>query len=304
LLFAAAGGVFAVDESSTDYYSSFITNFQINFTSSNITNFTIAQDLETLEIKFYRYCIYNGEPTDYATVKLLTCRHNSIILSSKLHFKKADGKNGGTISLAHTLVLHDKRTDNLTSPDYIIKPRNGALDNIRTIQMHGSYVVNSQYDITPAQAKFRRGVHTSVNMSYTWTLRNFTLPLIATTSVFSAVFFVGLGAAEFNMEIMPETKGNDFMSIQSGLKTAPEHIIQFPFQVNYTYELIDNACGLVENAILDRNTGLMSWDYRSDVMSSLQVFSYSNVKLLSKKHQCVTIKYRVVYDVVSNITLV
>ncbi len=77
-----------------------------------------------------------------------------------------------------------------------MNPANRVLDgDMLTITMSCSYIVNSQHVIKPLQAKFERGVHTSVNMSYTWTLRNLTLPM--TTSVKSATLFAGLGAVEF-----------------------------------------------------------------------------------------------------------
>jgi hypothetical protein len=80
-------------------------------------------------------------------------------------------------------------------------PANRALDeNILTIKIGGSYVINSQHGIRPPQAKFSPGVHASVSMSYMmWTLRNLTLPMTATDFAVSATAFAGLGAAEFNM---------------------------------------------------------------------------------------------------------
>ncbi len=92
------------------------------------------------------------------------------------------------------------------------------------------------------------------------------------------------------------------MSIRSVLRTVPTNI-KLPLQVNYTYQLIDTACGLLENAILYRNTGLKLCTFEGDVASSINDLSYSDVKQLVEKHQCVTIKYRVVYDVASNGTL-
>jgi hypothetical protein len=175
-------------------------------------------------------------------------------------------------------------------------PASKALD---AISLGCSYIVNSQHDIKPAQTKFKPGEHTGVNMSYTWTLRNFTLPVTATMGVASDVFFAGFGAGEFFMQMLTETMGEDLVSIYTRLyrPTAPEHI-KLPLQVNYTYKLIDNACGLVENAILERHTGLGLCEREGDIMDTSKLLNYSaNVKMLVEKHQCVTIKHRVVYDV-------
>jgi hypothetical protein len=246
LLFAASD-VFAVDESSTDHHSSFVEHFKINFSNIDVSTFTIAQGLETFEIKFYRNCTNNGgKPTSdvCATVKLLACQRYSMELVIKFGFKILDNnytwlfKN---LAYSSTLGLYDIKTYNLTSRDYVMNPANRALEGgTLTIRTSGSYIVNDYHYIRPQEAKFKQGVHTSVDMSYTWTLRNLTLPMNATNSVVSAVFFAKLGAAEFFINMYPGTKVDSFVTIYTTLQTAPR-TITFSLQVNYTYELIDNA---------------------------------------------------------------
>jgi hypothetical protein len=190
--------------------------------------------------------------------------------------------------------VHDTITYNLTLLDNVMNEANKVLNGsgVFTIRMTASYLMYSQHTVTTSQAQFNAKTHISVNMTYTWTLCNLTLPLIDIRFISSKTFFAGLAVAEFYIKIFPGTKYHDFMSIYSCIEHIPRSL-KLPFQVDHSFELINS--GSSKQTVV--------FYHKDKILGSLKYFTYSDVVKSMQQQGCATFKYHVVYAVnTTNVT--
>jgi hypothetical protein len=286
--------VFSVNESVTDYRVTFFEHFSINIRNTTIHMSRVTQDDVTFEIKMYP----NGTETMFkgyvcVSIEMLTSQQDAVDFFADFESIASDGSRHtlGSVQFEN-FTVHDKQSHNLTSLDQVMDSTNRILDSdgFLTIAINGSYVIHSQHTITTSPAKFNAQTHTSVDMSYTWTVCNITNPF--SYCMFSNVF-AGLGVAEFYIMMCPEAEDDNFVSVHSRLANTQVNIDQ-PIRARYRYELINDKT--MEHGAFDQLC-----------MSDNDKNEYENVDLewvapenflkddfvKSLRQNCVTIRYHV-----------
>lgn len=286
--------VFAVNESTTDYHVTFVKHFSINIRKATSSTFRLTQGSVTLEIKIYP----NGTKTMYkgyvcVSIDLISSPQKIIDLITTFTLKASDGGwNKLEVSFSK-LTAQETQTYNLTSLDHVMNAANTMLDDggMFTIGMTGSYLIHSQRTIVTSQTKFNAKTHTSVNMSYTWTVCNLTLPLVDVSHIKSKNFFTELGVAEFNIQMYPGTEYEDFVSVYNFLVNLPS--IKRSPQVEYSFELIDSNSP--ERAVIDYFSESGLYEFTNIGWGRSQHFKYTDF-VKSMRQQCVTMKFHVEYE--------
>jgi hypothetical protein len=191
----------------------FVEHFPIN-TRNAINTFRVTRGLETFEINVYLHGS-NTICTCYVCVSIetLTIRHKTVDLTASFDIQASDGAWIKRELPFFTLAVHDTITYNLTLLDNVMNEANKVPNGsgVFTIKMTASYLIHSQHTITTSQAQFNAETHTSVNMTYTWTVCNLTLPFVDIRFISSKIFFARLCVAEFFLEIYAGTKYHDYL---------------------------------------------------------------------------------------------
>jgi hypothetical protein len=287
--------VFTVNESTTDYHVTFVEHFPIN-ASNAINTFRVTRSLETFEINVY----LNGSNTRYTgyvcvSIEILTSQQETVDLTASFDIQ-ASVRYRRQVEFS-PLAVHRSITYNFTLLDNVMNKTNKVLDGsgVFTIKMTASYLIHGQYTLATSQAQFNAKTHTSVNMTYTWTVCNLTLPLVDINNILTGKLFAGLGVAEFYLSMYPGTKDRNLVSIYSRLAN-PSNNIELPLQVQYTFELIESGSG--ERAASSLN------DYKYIDDSPGYYFNYRYFEKLFKRNSLVTFRYRIGYALnKSNIAL-
>jgi hypothetical protein len=256
--------------------------------------FRVTQGSVTLEIKIYP----NGTNTMYkgyvcVSIELISSLQKIIDLITTFTLKAIDGGwNKLEVSFLK-LTSQETQICNLTSLDHVMNAANTMLDDggSFTIGMTGSYLIHSQRTIVTSQTKFNAKTHTSVNMSYTWTVCNLTLPLVDVSYLKSKNFFTKLGVAEFNIQMYPGTEYEDFLSVYIFLANLPS--IKRSPQVKYSFELIDSNSP--EHAVIDYFSESGLYEFTNIGYGRPQHFKYTDF-VKSMRQQCATMKFHVEYE--------
>jgi hypothetical protein len=195
------------------------------------------------------------------------------------------------------LAVHHTQTRNLKLLNNIMNEVNKVYNGsgMFTIRMTASYLIHSQHTLATSQAQFNAKTHTSVNMTYTWTVCNLTLPLIDIRYILSGKLFTGLGVAEFYISMYPGTENKPIASIYSRLANLSTNI-KLPFQVQYAFELIDG--GSVERVAIKKTSPSIQYKYIGH--SRGFNINYRYFKKLFQENSLVTFRYRVVYALSKN----
>jgi hypothetical protein len=159
----------------------FAENLSVSMRNATNYTFQVTTGLETFEIKVcYNRTEILKDGYVCVSIRMLTSHRESIRLAT--NFKIKTRQNGTWIRPN----LHNEEVVTLSvnsSHIYIMKPKKRDIsftkeineDDIVAIRMTGSFVIRGQHTITTSHAKFDPETHTSVNMSYTWTVCNLTL---------------------------------------------------------------------------------------------------------------------------------
>jgi hypothetical protein len=168
--------------------------------------FLVTRGLETFDIKIYP----NGTETTYNgyvsfTVQLLESRQTPTELSAAFSIRAGGDDWIRLREVVLSLNIGSPQLYSLTLLSEITNKANRMLDDdgIFTIRMTISYLIHSQHTIATSPTKFNSNTHTSVDMTYTWTLCNLTLPMVDTSKIISNVLFDGLGVAMCYIYILP-----------------------------------------------------------------------------------------------------
>jgi hypothetical protein len=284
--------MFTVNESITDYHVTFVEHFPIN--TRNATNtFRVTRGLETFEINIY----LNGSDT-FVSIEMLTGQQETVDLLTHFGFRAiSTGFPYGQQMYFSPLAVHDTRTWNLTILNKVMNEAKEVLDGdgVFTIKMTASYLIHSQHTIATSQAQFNAETHTSVNMTYTWTVCNLTLPLVDADSITSEKIFAGLGVAEFYISMYPDTKVRRFVSFYCRLAN-PSTKMKLPLQGQFVFELIDS--GSVERAVIKQFSYSLQHKYVDESFGFN--FKYQDIKKLLEQNSGVIFRYRVVYALSEN----
>jgi hypothetical protein len=240
-MFLFLDAIFTVNESSTDYHVTFVEQFPINIHNAPFV-FRVNQSLVAFEIKIYP----NGTKPEYedyvcVSIRMLRSQQKIVHLLATFSIRTTDGDWIWPMEKRQKSSLRYMQTYNFTSLASVTNKANKVLDDggVFTIRMIGSYFIRNQHAITTSAPKLNAKAHTSVDMSYTWTVCNLTLPVVSNWYLESDNFFVGLGVAEFNIIMHPKTTDKNFVSMYIILANIPINC-KLPLKVQFTFELIDS----------------------------------------------------------------
>jgi hypothetical protein len=225
---------------------------------------------------------------------MLTSQQETVDLLASFGIQASDGAWNKLELPFYVLAVHDTITYNLTLLNNVMKEVNKVHNGsgVFTIRMAASYLIHSQHTLATSQAQFNAKTHTSVNMTYTWTVCNITLPLIDIRYISSKIFFAGLGVAEFSLEIFPGTKYQYYLSIYSCIEHIPRSI-QLPLQVDHSFKLSDS--GSSKQTVI--------FYHKNEIWGPPKYFKYSDLVKSMQQQGCATFKYHVVYAVnMTNVT--
>lgn len=282
--------MFTVDESTTDYQVTFVEHLPINIRKATNHTFRVTQNSVMFEIKIYLSSI-EAKNKGYAwiSIQLITSQQATVELIVCLDIE-ASGISFWNDMLFPTLLVNDSLVYNLDILDNIMNETLEDGGNF-TITMIGSYLNHTQHAIATSHTNFNAKTHSSVNMSYTWTVCNLALPLVSNEHIVSKIIFAGLGVAEFNIRIRPGTEFKNFVSFFSQLKNTSNNI-KLPLRIRHTFELIDSNSP--EHAVIDQLSMTDEYEHMNEEWGTSLYFKYDDL-VKSMQHQCATIKYRVVY---------
>jgi hypothetical protein len=289
--------VFSVNESVTDYRVTFFEHFSINIRNTTIHMSRVTQTDVTFEIKMYQ----NGTEAMFkgnvcVSFEMFTSQHDAVDFFADFESIASDGSRHllGAVQFKN-FTVHDKQSHKLTLLDQVMDSTNRILDSdgFLTIAINGSYVIHSQHTITTSPAKFNAQTHTSVDMSYTWTVCNITNPF--SYCMFSNAF-AGLGVAEFYIVMCPEPGDENFVSVHSRLaETMNTQVdIDQPFRARYRYELINNKTmerGVFDQLCMSDND---KNEYENVDLKWVATENFLNDDFVkSLRQNCVTIRFHV-----------
>jgi hypothetical protein len=281
-----------------DYHATFVEYIPFNIYSATNYTFFVAQSLVTFEIIIYPInfdAILLNKSFVFVSIEMLTGQQKKVDLVASYSIKTGNGGwNSISTPYSSTLLANETSLHYLPALKYIRNDANKTLDDsgICTIRMAGSYLIHNQRTIATSQAKCNPDENTSVNMSYTWTLCNLTLPMVDYSYLISEDLFVELGVAQFYIEIYPGTEHKDFVSMYSHVVNIPPNIT-LPFQTRHTCELVNRTSPT--HAVIDQHRMIYTYlfDGTPQLVSNNQ-FKYADF-VRSILQQCVTLKYHVEY---------
>lgn len=251
----------------------------------------MTQGLVTFEIKMHpndTEIMYNNYV--HVNIMLLASQQESIDLIASFNISASDSNWNWRLEILPEMTVNTQF--NLTLPlfDNVRNETNITLGytGIFTIRMIGSYLIHSRHTIATSHAEFNPDKHSNVNMLYTWTVCNLTLPFIDDTLVLSDNIFAKHGVAEFCIAMWPGTESADFVSIYSGLVKKPINL-DLPLEVRYTFELIGSNSQ--DEAIIKKTIRSNVYKNEGDRAGGSDDFYYADF-VKSMQQQCVTWKYK------------
>jgi hypothetical protein len=289
--------VFTVNESVTDYHVNFFERFSINIHNTDIHTSRVTKGLETFEMKIYP----NGTETEYkgyvcVSIEMLTSQQDTVDLYSEFVIITSDGSRYILNDVQFfNMTVHDKQDYNMTSLDEVMGETNKMLDSdgFLTITMNGSYVIHGQSTITTSHAKFNAQTHTSVAMSYTWTVCNLTYPI--NYCMLSGKTFAGLGVAEFYITLWPTGEDAYLVSVYSELANSQINIGQ-SVGARRRFELINSTT--MDHGAFDQLCMSDMYEYEDigPVLGAPENFNFDDFKN-SVRQNCATIRFHVCINV-------
>jgi hypothetical protein len=297
-LVLCSAGVFAIVIQATDHLVTFVCNFPLKLD----TSYTIAANENNEHFKLTIL-----KPTDecFICVRLtmLALKQDTILLSTKITIitKKTNRTVWSLWSSTEVLfiTMRSNSTINLIKPSTKLNFINLTDGHAYDIRIAGAYVSNSKYDIVTSSPHFMQHEHTSVNISYTWTVCNLKLPLVV-DRIASTFFPVGLGLSEYRILLFlgeAETFPNNFILFSIRLENVPDLGTKLPHKVTHKVTLLGSA---PEYGIISETNALsVQFNSIGHIQPALRFGQLSVSELLSSmRNQCATFKYSAVYNTI------
>jgi hypothetical protein len=203
-----ADNVFTANESCMGYHVTFVENFAFDIHNATNYKFRVTQGLIAFEINAFSNDT-KAMNSGYicVSIQLVTSQQESLRLRAVFNVKNRHGgwfecNDTWSIVSVSNAQIYKLMCRNVTKFKEAAVHENGQIDGIG---IQGSYFIRNQHVITTSQAKFNTKTHTKVNMSYTWTVCNLTLPnsnfANKQLSLLSETCFTNLGVAEFHLSL-------------------------------------------------------------------------------------------------------
>lgn len=289
--------VFILEAATTDYHVTFVEHCSINVRNATTGYvFRVTQNSVAFEIQVY----FTGNDTtcrNYVcvSIKMLTNQRKPLDLVATFRIKASDSSWQWLKNTVSALLQYDSVIYELILLNKIMNKANKLLDDsgVFTIRMAGSYLIHSQHTVVTPRDEYITKAHTSVDMSYTWTVCNLTLPLVDTCRfIVSERLFDGPGLAMFYIKMYLGTEAEDLIKISCDLVYTPSYI-KLPLTVRFTTELMDSNAPT--HAVIAKRSTSHQYKHYGSEGSSLQQFKYNDF-VKSVLQQCVSLKFRLVYE--------